>query len=117
MSRRARHKAPHRCCAHLHDLKTAQGDIKLMSGIIEKINSDRSALENRIKKLQAELTGEEVTEELSVAQIRAHMRNTAPAVVPITDHRGFTMWLPVGKPKARRVRPVPTWSVQGGALA
>ncbi len=120
MSRKARHRrdGDHRkCCAHLQDLKTAEDDIKLMSGIIEKINYDRMALENQIKELRAELTGEEITEELSVAQIRAHMRNTAPAVVPIVDHRGFTMWLPVGKPKTRRVRPVPTWAVQGGVLA
>lgn len=117
MSRRAKHKAPHRCCDHLHDLETALNDIKIMSGLIEKVNGERNALDHQVRRLRAELTGETITEELSAAQIRAHMRNTAPAVVPIVDHRGFTMWLPVGKPKARRVRPVPTWAVQGGALA
>ena len=115
MSRRARHKAPHQCCHHLHDLEVAQGDIKIMSGLIERINGEKDRLERQVRMLRAELTGETVTEELSVAQIRAQMRRTAPEAVPVTTVEGRTMLLPVGRSnRSRRVRPVPSW-VRGEA--
>lgn len=110
MSRKAKHKAPRACCQHLADLETAQGDMKLMSQLIEKANLERLRLERQVRSLRAELTGESVTEELSLAQIRAQMRQTTPDVVPVTTPEGSTMLLPVGKSRTRRARR-PSWSV------
>lgn len=111
MSRRARHKAPKGCCDHLHDLATAQADIKLMSRLIEKVNAEKDALRRQVRSLRAELTGEAITEELSLAQIRAQMRRTAPFSVKVIIPNGPTMMLPVGTTRARRAHR-PSWAIR-----
>lgn len=110
MSRRARHKAPKQCCTHVSDLETAQGEVSLLTELISKISNERDALQRSVWALRRELTGEQPTEILSQAQIRAQMRRTAPDVVPVTTVDGSTMLLPVGRSnRTRRVRPVPSW--------
>lgn len=108
MSRRARHKRHHQC-DHLHDLEVAQADIKVMSGLLQKVDQEKHRLERQVRMLRAELKGETVTEELSLAQIRAQMRRTAPVAVPVTTPEGSTMLLPVGNKGTRRVQR-PTWA-------
>lgn len=111
MSRRARHKAPKQCCTHVDELQTALSDIHLLSDLIEKINADRDSLVRQVRALRAELTGQTETEVLSRAQIRAHMRRTAPEAVPVSTVEGRTMLVPVGRSdKARPVRPTSIWA-------
>jgi hypothetical protein len=111
MSRRARHKAPKKCCDHVDQLEVAQADIHLLSDLIEKINADRDSLVRQVRALRAELTGQTETETLSRAQIRAHMRRTAPDVVPVSTVEGRTMLVPVGRSdKARPAWPDSIWA-------
>lgn len=111
MSRRARHKAPKQCCTHVDELATAQGDIRLLSDLVERINADRDSLVRQVRALRAELTGQTETETLSRAQIRAQMRRTAPDAVPASTVEGRTMLLPVGRSdKARPARPRSVWA-------
>lgn len=107
---KARHRARKGCCNHVGELATAQGDIRLMSELIERITEQRDSLERQVRALRMELTGERPTEVLSKAQIRAQMRRTAPDAVPVVTVEGSTMLLPVGKIRARRARP--SWAVQ-----
>ncbi len=83
-----------------------------MSGLIEKINAERDALRRQVRSLRAELTGEEITEELSLAQIRAQMRRTAPHSVKLITEKGSTMLVPVGTNRTRRARLVPSWAMR-----
>ncbi len=109
MSRRAKHKAPRKCCGHLHELETAQSDIRLMSKILERATE-------RIRFLEGEIDGNAITQVLSLQQIREQMRRTIPQNVPLRTPEGFTMWLPVGgHGSPRRARPVPSWAARDDA--
>lgn len=111
MFKKGHHRAPRGCKNHLEELKINQEDIRLLSRMIETLNAQKEALEDQVRHLRSQLGSEDVTEELSVAQIRAQMRRTTPDVVKCAIGEGPTMLLPVGNNRARNVKRRPSWAI------
>lgn len=110
MFKKGAHRAPRGCRNHLLELTMLTEDIKTMSRLIEKVTAERTALEAEVRALRTELGVDAPTEVLTVAQIRAQMRQTTPVAVPVITDKGSTMLLPVGNNKTRKVKRVPSWA-------
>jgi hypothetical protein len=111
MFKRGNHRAPRGCRNHLDEIATLTEDIRIMSRLIERATAERMAAEADLRALRTEFGVDAPTEVLSVAQIRAQMRRTAPVVVPVVTEEGSTMLLPVGNNQARKVkRQAPSWA-------
>lgn len=112
MFRRGRHRAPRQCADHLGELTRIRRDLQWFKDQCSALNKETDHLRAQIKMLQKELGSEDPTKPLPVAELRARMAAQAPAMIKARTVEGFTIMLPVGNRRTRRVRPVPSWALR-----